>query len=90
MVFNNGNTILKAVFEKEKIKILSKSTFHKILTNTDNNALERVFRDYFWDYITQNSVATDGKWLQKNNIAVLQGLRDALDGKPYVPVGIGC
>ena len=28
--------------------------------------------------------------LKKNNIAVLQGLRSALDGKPYVPVGVGC
>ena len=28
--------------------------------------------------------------LKKNNIAVLQGLQNALDGKAYVPVGIGC
>jgi len=28
--------------------------------------------------------------LKKNNIAVLQGLRDALDGKSYVPIWIGC
>ncbi|MBL0708137.1 MAG: IS66 family transposase [Sulfurimonas sp.] len=28
--------------------------------------------------------------LKKNNIAVLQGLRDALAGKSYVPVGVGC
>jgi len=26
--------------------------------------------------------------LKKNNIAVLQGLKSALDGKPYVPVGV--
>jgi len=26
----------------------------------------------------------------KNNIAVLQGLHDALSGNPYVPVGVGC
>ena len=28
--------------------------------------------------------------LKKNNIAVLAGLRDALDDKAYVPVGVGC
>ena len=28
--------------------------------------------------------------LKKNNISVLQGLRDALVGKAYVPVGVGC
>ena len=28
--------------------------------------------------------------LKKNNVAVLQGLRSALEGKSYVPVGIGC
>ncbi len=28
--------------------------------------------------------------LKKNNIAVLQGLRDALSGRAYVSVGIGC
>lgn len=28
--------------------------------------------------------------LKKNNIAVLQGLRDALVGKAYIPVGVGC
>jgi len=28
--------------------------------------------------------------LKKNNISVLQGLRDALAGNAYVPVGVGC
>ena len=28
--------------------------------------------------------------LKKNNISVLQGLRDALAGKAYIPVGVGC
>ena len=28
--------------------------------------------------------------LKKNNMAVLQGLRDALNGRTYVPVGVGC
>ena len=68
MVFNKENAILKAVFEKDEIKIPSKSTFHTILINTDNNALESVFREYFWDYITQKSVAIDGKWLRGSDV----------------------
>ena len=28
--------------------------------------------------------------LKKNNVAVLQGLQSALDGKAYVPVVVGC
>lgn len=28
--------------------------------------------------------------LKKNNMPVLQGLKDALNGKAYVPVGVGC
>jgi len=28
--------------------------------------------------------------VKKNNIVVLTGLKDALDDKAYVPVGIGC
>jgi len=28
--------------------------------------------------------------LKKNNIAVLQGLRDVLAGNAYVPIGVGC
>ena len=28
--------------------------------------------------------------LKKNNIAVLQGLRDTLSGKSFIPIGVGC
>ena len=28
--------------------------------------------------------------LKKNNVAVLQGIRDALNGNYYIPVGVGC
>jgi hypothetical protein len=28
--------------------------------------------------------------LKKNGIAVLQGLRDALEGNAYIPCGVGC
>jgi len=44
MMYNENNELLNKIFEKEKIKIPSKSTFHTLLTNTDNNALEKVFR----------------------------------------------
>ena len=48
MTFNKENQILKEIFQKEKIEIPSRSTFHQLLTNTDNNALESVFREYFF------------------------------------------
>ena len=50
MTFNKENSILKEIFEKESIKIPSKITLHTLLTNTDNNALEKIFRDYFLEY----------------------------------------
>lgn len=68
MIFNTDNAILKTVFEKDEIKIPSKSTFHTLLINTDNNALESVFREYFWDYIAQKSIAIDGKWLRGSDV----------------------
>jgi hypothetical protein len=68
MIFNTDNAILKTVFEKDAIKIPSKSTFHTLLINTDNNALESVFREYFWDYIAQKSIAIDGKWLRGSDV----------------------
>ncbi|WOE69911.1 transposase family protein [Hydrogenimonas thermophila] len=51
MVYNKENPILKDIFEKDEIEIPSKSTLHDILTNTDNNALEKVFRQYFSNYV---------------------------------------
>ena len=63
IVYNKENPILKEIFQKDKIKMPSKSTLHDILINTDNNALERVFRDYFSNYVKKENVAIDGKWL---------------------------
>ena len=68
MTYNEKNEILKEVFEKEQIKIPSKSTFHTLLTNTDNNALENVFRDFFFPFTTQENIAIDGKWLRGSDI----------------------
>jgi len=64
IVYNKENPILKEIFEKENMEIPSKSTLHNILVNTDNNAIERVFREYFLDYVTKNNIAIDGKWLK--------------------------
>jgi len=68
MVFNEENQILKDIFEKDTIKIPSKSTYHRLLINTDNNALEAVFREYFLEYILQKSIAIDGKYLRGSDV----------------------
>ena len=38
------------------------------------------------EFFTLSYIST----LKKNNVAVLQGLQSALDGKAYVPVVVGC
>lgn len=68
MTFNTDNEVLKIIFEKDDIKIPSRSTLHTLLINTDNNALETVFRNYFLDYILKKSIAVDGKWLNGSDI----------------------
>jgi predicted transposase YbfD/YdcC len=68
MIFNKENEILKSIFEKEVINVPSRSTLHALLINTDNNALEAVFREYFLDYILQKNIAIDGKWLRGSDV----------------------
>jgi len=68
MIYNKDNKVLKEVFKKEEIKIPSKSTFHALLVNTDNNALEKVFREFFFPFTTQENIAVDGKWLRGSNV----------------------
>ena len=68
MLFNSENGTLKQIFDTKQIGIPSKSTLHALLINTDNNALERVFREYFWDYVSQKSIAVDGKWLRGSDV----------------------
>lgn len=68
MLFNTNNSVLKQILQKEEINIPSKSTLHALLINTDNNALERVFREYFWEYVSQRSIAIDGKWLRGSDV----------------------
>ena len=68
MVYNKDNPILKEIFETKEVKIPSKSTLHNILVNTNNNALERVFRQYFSQYIKKENIAIDGKWLNGSDV----------------------
>jgi len=68
MVHNADNAVLKTIFEKEKIKMPSKSTLHNILINTDNNALEKVFRSHFAPYVSKEEIAVDGKWLNGSDV----------------------
>ena len=68
MSFNKDNQILKQIFEKDKIEIPSRSTLHKMLINTDNNALEIIFRKFFKRHITEDNIAVDGKWLRGSDV----------------------
>jgi hypothetical protein len=68
MIYNKDNKILREVFDKKEILIPSKSTYHRLLINTDNNALEKVFREFFFPFTKQENVAVDGKWLRGSDI----------------------
>jgi len=69
MQYNDKNKIIKKVFEsKTTIKIPSKSTLHNMLINTDNNALENIFRDYFSKHTKKKNIAIDGKWLNGSDV----------------------
>ena len=68
MSFNKDNQILKQIFEKDEIEIPSRSTLHKMLINTDNNALEIIFRKFFKRHITEDNIAVDGKWLRGSDV----------------------
>ena len=41
---------------------------HRILTNSDNNELEKVFRKYFSNYVKKENIAIDGKWLNGSDV----------------------
>jgi len=68
IVYNKDNPILKEIFGKDEINIPSKSTLHNILVNTNNNSLEKVFRQYFANYIRKDNIAIDGKWLNGSDV----------------------
>ena len=68
MIYNKDNPVLKEIFERDEVKMPSKSTLHDILTNSDNNALERVFRQHFSNYVKKENIAVDGKWLNGSDV----------------------
>ena len=68
MTYNENNEILKSIFDKESFTIPSKSTYHRLLVNTDNNALEKVFREFFFPFTAQENITIDGKWLRGSDI----------------------
>ena len=69
MKFNKNNTALKKILGKKSIDIPSRSTYHRILINIPNDALEGVFREFFKKYIKNKNIAIDGKWLNGSDIS---------------------
>ena len=69
MQYQENNELFKKLFEKDKINIPSRSTLHHLLMNTDNNELEKVFRDYFFPYVTLDTMSVDGKWLRGSDVS---------------------
>lgn len=68
MIFNQDNKTLKDIFEKDELSIPSFKHLHRMLMNTDNNALEVVFREFFWEFVSKKSIAIDGKWLRGSDV----------------------
>jgi len=69
MQYQEHNDLFKKLFDKEKINIPSRSTLHNLLMNTDNNELEKLFRDYFFPYVSLATLSVDGKWLRGSDIS---------------------
>lgn len=69
MQYQENNKLFKKLFGKDKINIPSRSTLHNLLMNTDNNELEKVFRDYFFPYVTLDTMSVDGKWLRGSDVS---------------------
>jgi predicted transposase YbfD/YdcC len=69
MQYQEDNELFKQLFGKTKINIPSRSTLHNLLMNTDNNELEKVFRDYFFPYVTLDTISVDGKWLRGSDVS---------------------
>jgi predicted transposase YbfD/YdcC len=68
LLMNKNNKIFKKIFSKDKIRIPSRSTLHRILMNTCNDELEIVFRDYFSKYVDKKNISVDGKWLRGSDV----------------------
>ena len=65
---NANGKIFKKIFGKRKVNLPSYSNFHKMLSNTNNNSLELIFREFFKKYSTYENLAIDGKWLNGSDI----------------------
>ena len=69
MEANRENRMLLKLFEKkEPLNIPSPSTLHHIAINIDNNALEKIFRDFFekdWRQILPDIIVNDKKGVKK-------------------------
>ncbi len=68
MIKNKDDKLLKKIFDKTKIRIPSRSTLHRILSNVNYDGLEVVFRDYFSKYQKGKNIAIDGKWLNGSDM----------------------
>lgn len=69
MEFNSSNTIFLKLFnKKDRLDIPCESTLHRILVNVDNEALEKVFRNFFGKYVSKKHIAVDGKWLNGSDV----------------------
>jgi len=65
---NKDNKIFKNLFDKENIRIPSRSTLHNILSNVSYDGLEVVFREFFSKHALGKNVAIDGKWLNGSDV----------------------
>ncbi|MEA3315872.1 MAG: ISAs1 family transposase, partial [Campylobacterota bacterium] len=68
MEFNSDNKIFLKLFDKKVIDIPCESTLHRMLVNTDNEALEKVFVNFFSKYVKKKNIAVDGKWLNGSDV----------------------
>lgn len=69
MVMSADNTMLCRLLGFNKmVEIPSRSTLHAMLINTDNEALELLFRTWFKKYAKGKHIAVDGKWMRGSDI----------------------
>jgi predicted transposase YbfD/YdcC len=68
MEFNSTNKIFLKLFDKTILDIPCESTLHRILVNTDNEELEKVFVSFFAKYVKKKNIAVDGKWLNGSDV----------------------
>jgi hypothetical protein len=65
---SKDNKKLQKLLQNKKIRVPSRSTLHRILSNVSYNELEMVFRNFFNEYSKDKNIAIDGKWLNGSNI----------------------